>query len=236
MSGNFDFPFRDANFGFLTGKDAELLYEELRKTIKKGVWYDEDSRTIKGSSTFLAAGVDNLVRPLGFRVAKLADFGMSELLGLVKGDCDSDVPSMVLRSLEDEFEPNRDIIEKLVPQVEQKIGRLQLPVLITGFDVQSSENKQGYGLDIVPREDFSVLHDERLSGENTGKRFSRVDKFGLPNFEESGNRTWYARKKGLSGLCLYRDLSLVSRYTGDLLADSDSLGKIVIVRNISESA
>ncbi|HLF53683.1 MAG TPA: hypothetical protein VI544_00730, partial [Candidatus Nanoarchaeia archaeon] len=78
------------------------------------------------------------------------------------------------------------------------------------------------------------LVDDRLSGEHAGKRFSRVDNLGLPNFEERGNRTWYARKIGLSGLCLYRDLSLVSRYIGDLLADSDCLGRIVIVRNISE--
>ena len=236
IRGNFDFAGPAVISSFVQGEDAEAVYDEVRETIKEGVCYDKNSRTMQGSSTFLAARVDSILRSLnkGIRVATLADLSRPEVMKMVEGNFYSDTPAIVLRSLEDSFKPNNALITYLIPQIEQKMGRLQLPVLITGFDVVSSEDKQGYGLGILLRADFSVLQDERLSGYDEEK-FSTVDKNSLPNFERNGSRTWHARNEGLSRLCLGRDLCLDSGYGDDDLADSDGDGRIVLVRDGNKS-
>lgn len=233
IRGNFNFIVPTVVPSFVQGEDAKALYDEVRKTIKSGVWYDEDSKTMRGSSTFIAARVDSIVRGLdkGIRVATLADLSRPEIMEMVKGRHYSDTPAVVLRSIEDSYEPNNALIKSLVPQIEQKMGRLQLPVLVTGFDVVPSDDKNGYRLSLVPREDFAVLHDERLSGKYDGKNFSTVDEKGLPNFERDGSRTFFARDSGLSGLYLGRNLILYSRYGVDYLAYSYEYGRVALVRD-----
>ncbi|MBS3065438.1 hypothetical protein J4229_00095 [Candidatus Pacearchaeota archaeon] len=232
IRGNFDFVVQSIVPSLIQGEDAKALYNKVSKTIKSGVWYDKKSKTIKGSSTFLAARVDSIVRDLnkGIRVATLADLNKPEIMSMIKDNHYSDTPAIVFRSTEDSFNPNKALIADLIPQVEQKMGKLQLPVLITGFDVVPSEDKTGYRLDIIPRKDFAVLQDNRLSGKYDGKRFSTVDKDGLPNFDIKGNRTWYARNEGLSRLYWGGDLGLDSGFGGGSLADSSEDGRVVVVR------
>jgi hypothetical protein len=228
IRGNFDFIVPAVVPSFPKGEDAEALYNQVRRTIKSGVWYDADSKTMQGSSTFLAARVDSILRPKGIRVATLADLSRPEIMEMVRGNHYSDTPAIVFRTMKDGYEPNKLLINALAPLVEEKAGRLELPVLVTGFDVVPSEEKKGYGLRIVPRKDFAVLHDERLSGHD-GDKFSNVDERGLPNFESDGSRIWYARTEGLSGLCLCRYLDLDSG--NDNLAGSYGYGRVVLVRD-----
>ncbi|MDP1695575.1 MAG: hypothetical protein Q8L29_01525 [archaeon] len=232
LTGKFNFIVPNIVSSFVEGEDAEALYDEVRKTIKSGVWYDSDSKTMTGSHTFLAARVDSIVRQLGkgIRVATLADLSRPEVMEMVKGRHYSDTPAMVLRTMEDSYEPNNALIRKLAPLVEQKNGRLQLPVLVTGFDVVPSEDKNGYGLDIVPREDFAVLHDKRFLDNE--KNFSTVNENGLPNFDRKGNRTWYARSDGLSRLGLGGSLDLDSGCGDGYLAGSGEDGRVVLVRDL----
>ena len=226
ISGDFNWQVPTVIPSFVYGKDAELIYNEIRKTIVKGVWYDNDSKIMKGSNTFLAARADSIMRPLGIRAATLADLSRPEIIEMIRGEHYSDIPAIVFRTMKDRYEPNNLLIKKLAPQIEEKIGRLELPVLVTGFDVALSEDKEGHGLNIIPREDFAVLHDERLAGKYNGETFLETDEMGLPKFGK-GNRTWYARKEGLSRLCLGGDLDLGSDNGG--LADSDVSGRVVLV-------
>ena len=231
-----NFNFMDSNVvsSFVQGEDAKALYNEVSKTIKSGVWYDEDSKTMRGSSTFLSARVDSIARNLGqgIRVATLADLSRPEIMKIMKDKFYSDTPAIVLRSLKDSFEQNRLLIKQLAPMIEKKVGKLNLPVLIIGFDVKPSKSGEGYGLDIVARDDFSVLQDERLSGKYDGQRFSNVDENGLPIFDNSGSRTWFARNQGISRLCLNRNLDLYSWcYGDDSLAYSYDYGRVALVRD-----
>jgi len=226
ISGDFNWQVPTVIPSFVYGKDAELIYNEIRKTIVKGVWYDNDSKIMKGSNTFLAARADSIMRPLGIRAATLADLSRPEIIEMIRGEHYSDIPAIVFRTMKDRYEPNNLLIKKLAPQIEEKIGRLELPVLVTGFDVAPSEDKEGHGLNIIPREDFAVLHDERLAGKYNGETFLETDEMGLPKFGK-GNRTWYARKEGLSRLYLIRDLNLYSDY--EALAYSNELGRVVLV-------
>jgi hypothetical protein len=228
IRGNFDFIVPAVVPSFPKGEDAEALYNQVRKVIKTCVWYDAGSKTMRGSSTFLAARADSFLRPLGIRVATLADLSRPEVMEMVRGNHYADTPAIVFRTMEDGYEPNKLLIKTLAPLVEEKAGRLELPVLVTGFDVAPSRDKSGYGLRIVPRKDFAVLHDERLSGHNEDK-FSNVDERGLPIFDRNGSRTWYAKTGGLSRLYLSRYLGLSSR--NDILADSIEDGRVVLIRD-----
>ncbi|MBS3065978.1 hypothetical protein J4229_02955 [Candidatus Pacearchaeota archaeon] len=235
IRGNFNFIVPTIVPSLIQGEDAEALYNEVKETIKNGVWfwYDENSRTMIGSSTFLAARVDSIVRGLnkGIRVATLADLNRPEVMNMIKDNYYSDTPALVLRSLEDSYKPSNSIITDLVPHIVQNTGRLRLPALITGFDVIPSKNKAGYGLDVVPRNDFSAIHDERLLGKYYGEKFSTVDEQGLPNFDKNGSRTWFARNQGISRLGLGTSLNLVSGCDGDGdLANSDVSGRVMLVR------
>ena len=231
LKGNFDFIVPTVVPSFVKGQDAKTLLDKVSKTIKSGIWYDADSRTIKGSNSFLNAVINTEVRPLGIRVVNLRDLSRPEVMKMIEGNHYSDTPAIVFRTMEDGYEQNNLLIKKLAQQVEHLNGKLQLPVLVTGFDVVPSEDKKGYGLEIVPRDDFAALHDERLSGKYDSKRFSNIDENGLPIFDKNGSRTWHTRNEGLSGFCLNRGLNL-GYYGGDL-AYSDWSGRVVLVRDVA---
>ena len=222
---------------FVQGDEAKTIYEEAKRTIKTEIWYDDDLKIVKGSSAFIAARIDSIVRSLGqgIRVATLADLNDHRVMKLIRNSHYSDAPAIVFRSTKEDYNPNKEIIEELAPLVEQKMGKLRLPVLVTGFDVIPS-GKNSYGLQIIPREDFSVLHDERLLGGHTGKRFSTVDKNGLPNFEENGTRTWHARDLGLSRVFINRNLDLNLNYSVGNLSRSGKDGRIILVSDSPVSA
>ncbi len=228
INGKFNWQIPAIVPSFAEGEDAEALYNIVKKTIENGVWYNSDSKTMKGSHTFLVARIDTIIRSLGIRVATLADLNRPEVREMIRDRHYSDTSAIVFRTIEDDYKPNELLIKKLIPLVEEKLGKLTLPVKITGFDVACSEDRNGYGFDIIPRDDFAVLHDERLEGKYNGKTFSTADKIGLPNFEAGGDRTWYARAQGLSRLYLNGNLYLVSG-NGNLAYSSES-GRVVLIR------
>ncbi len=182
---------------------------------------------MNGRNTPIVARIDTELRGLGLRVANLVDLSRPEVMEMVRGKYYSDIPALILRSIEDSHAPNRAIISQLVPVVEQRQGTLKLPVIINGFDAVSSEGGEGYKWTIVPRDDFSVIQDERLDGKYNGARFSDVDELGLPKFDKGGSRTFYARNQGISRLYLDRYLDLNSY--NEYLAYSDEVGRVVVV-------
>ena len=218
-----------ANFpGFL---QDEGVYNEVSKTIKGGAdfFYDQISKTMHGSSTFLAARLDSFIKQFGMGVASLADFGREDVMNLMAGGkFYSDAPAIVFRSVRDSYEPNNPLIRKLAQLVEERNGRLRLPVLVTGFDVVPYKEDKDYGLDIIARKDFRALQDEKLKYEYGA--FSTIDENGLPNFKEDGERNWFTRDKGLSRIMLWKNFDLETNLMGDL-AKSKRGGRIIIVRD-----
>jgi len=225
IAGNFNWDSLQIVPAFAEGEDAKALYEEVAKTLKGNFGYDESAKTMWGSSLPLAARVDTIVRPLGIRVATLSDLSRAEVTSKAKDRFYSDAPAIVMRSTQDSYGPNMELMPGLASHIEQTQGALRLPVLVTGFDIVSADNQ--YGWDVAPRDDFTVTEDDRLDGKHNGKKFSEVDEDGLPKFDKKGNRVWYARCMGLSRLYLSRSLYLDSDY--EYLANSYEYGRVVLV-------
>jgi hypothetical protein len=213
---------------FVQGKDAEAVYKSISRMNLGWCDYQAETQTLRGSSPFIAARIDSLLRPYGIRVANLRDLSRPEVMGMVKGRYYIDTPAFVLRTIEDSNSKNLSLIKRIAEEVEKVNGKLELPVIVTGFDVISlEEDKTGYGLDLVARDDFNAVHDNRLKGEYNLKRFSEVDELGLPKFDDNGSRTWYARQKGVSRLSLNRNLDLIS--DSGYLAGSDDTGRVALI-------
>lgn len=228
LKGNFAWNKPEILTSFLQGEEAEPIYNALEGNIRNGINYDYKTKTAKGSTPFLAARVDTLVRPLGLRVTNLRDLSRPEVMDIVKGKHYIDTPTFVLRSLKDSNERNLPLIKRISEEVEEANGKLELPFMIYGFDVKHwDEDQDGYGIDIIRRDDFSAIHDERLDGKYNGETFSEVDGLGLPLFDKNGARTWYARDQGLSRLFLDGNLDVVS-IVGHL-AFSSGIGRVVLV-------
>ena len=224
ITGKFNWKAPSVVPSFVSGEDARAIYEQVKGKFGN-VWYDEESKTMYGSNFPIAARVDSIVRHLGIRVASLADLSKQEIMEMMKGKHYSDTPALVLRSEQDSYEPNNDIIRELLPHVEEKQGKLELPVLVRGLDVVvSAKNKYGWG--VVPRDDFNVIEDERLDVKYNGNKFLDTDGIGLPIFDKKGSRTWYAGA-GISGLYLGRNLGLNSCY--GYLADSGESGRVALI-------
>lgn len=215
---------------FVQGADALAIYHALKGSMANGISYDKATQTLIGSNVFAVARIDSILRSLGMRIANPRDLSRPEVMAMVKDRHYADAPALVLRSEDDSYKANFPIIRQLVKAVEKANGRLQLPVMITGFDVKTKRDN-GYGIAIVPRDDFSAVSDERLRGEHNEKRFTDVDELGLPKFVLNGKRIWYARNQGLSRLYLYGDLSAYSSDGG--LAGSCGNGRVVVVSGVA---
>ena len=227
IQGNFPWNRPEVYTSLVQGKEAKAVYDSLKGNMANGMSYDAKTQTLIGSNVFATARIDSILRPLGIRVANLRDLSRPEVMGMVKDKFYTDAPALVLRSMDDSYGRNLPIIKQLAESVEKANGIVQLPVLVTGFDVKEIEDDNGYGIAIVPRDDFRAVHDMRLHGENHGKRFTEVDELGLPKFDKNGQRGWYARNQGVSGLFLYRYLVAIS--DNGYLASSGGSGRVVLV-------
>jgi len=220
---------------FVQGKDAEAVYKAISRMNLGWCDYQAETQTLRGSNPFIAARIDTLLRPYGIHVANLRDLSKPEVMSMVKDRHYADAPAFILRTMDDSYERNLPLIKRIAEEVEKANGKLELPVMITGFDVKTlKRDKVGYGLEIIARDDFSAVHDERLDGKYHGNRFSEVDELGLPKFDSNGSRTWYARQRGVSRLCLDGGLDLDSD-DGDL-AYSGGSGRVVVVSGEATSS
>lgn len=209
------------------GKDAKQLYDLATQTIHEGLWFDESAQEVFGSTPFAAARINALVSPLGFRVANLRDLSRPEVMAVVKDKFYTDSPEFVVRSAKDSRGQNQAFLDQIVSLVEQKQGEARFPFKISGFDV-AKDGQGSYGYKIVPTENFTVVEDERFEARYNGRKFNSVDEAGIPLFDKSGSRSWYARDNGLSRLYLNRNWDLCSNY--EVLANSDGYGRVVLVR------
>ncbi len=230
LEGKFNWIKPEIYTSYLQGDEAKLIYDSLEKNIRGEIGYDLKSKTIIGSTPFLSARVDSLIRPLGLRVANLKDLSRTEVINMIKGKYYTDVPVLVVRSHEDSNSKNLFLIKRIIEEVEKREGNIKFPFMIYGFDVKSwPEDKQGYGIDIIARDDFNVVSDERLSKKYNGGKFSSVDDLGLPLFERYGVRTFYSRNDGLSRVCLDGVVLSQGVDDGHLAGSYGDGGRVVVV-------
>ena len=227
ITGDFNMRMPEIIPFFVEGKDAKAVYDALKGLTSGTMGYDEKTQTFYGSTPFVAAKIDTLVRPFGLRLADVRDLSRPEVMAMIKNRHYTDAPAFVLRSMNDSNSRNLPLIKRIAEEVERVNGKVQFPVLITGFDVKPLQD-EGYGIDIVPRDNFTAVYDERLNGENNGKKFSDVDELGLPKFDKGGERTFLARNQGLSRLFVDGNLDLYSYI--ESLASSSGDGRVVLIR------
>jgi hypothetical protein len=214
----------------IQGADAQRLYNLLPEKARNGMRYDENSKLLIGSNSFSAAILDTEAQKYGARVPNLRDLSRPEVTRIVKNRHYTDSRNLIVRSPTDpDYSRNDALLKTIYGLAEEKLGKINSPFMIEGYNfVPNPEDKTGYGLSIVERPDFKVIQDERFDGKYGGQSFSEVDEQGIPNFDKKGNRTWYAKSKGLSGLCLSRSLNLYSGY--DNLAFSYDDGRVVFLK------
>ena len=187
--------------------------------------YRTDNGELTGSNLFMQILVDNMLAPFGARTALPVDLADDGVLRAVKDKFYVDSRALVLRGSGECYEINIPIFEGLA----EHVGDLSTPVLVLGLTVLPwSEDEKGYGLKIVPADDFQSIQDDRLNPKWKEYKFDCTDSIGLPVGldKKKGNRTWYTSDQQLSRLCLDRGLD-VNSDDGDL-ADSYGDGRVVI--------
>lgn len=216
--------------GLIQGNDALRIYNSLPEQLRKGLRYDEETKTVTGSTPFAVANLDLIARGYNARTPNLRDLSRPEVMRIAKGKHYIDSRNLVARSPKDpDWTRNDSLLRTIYELAEQKLGKIDGSFMIDGFSfIPNPEDSTGYGLTLVSNPDFSVVQDERLSGKHNGERFSKVDETGLPFFDGRGERTWYTRSKGLSRLFLGGDLGVGSNY-GDLV-DSGGVGRVVFLK------
>ncbi len=221
IEGRFNWSVPQVRTSFVQGEDAEAIYEHIKDLDLGNVWYDGETKTLKGSNPFIAARIDTLLREKGIRVANLYDLSRPEVMQMSAGKHYLDTPAFVARSHKDsDFPENQPLLEQIISIVEDKQGKVNFPFLVRGFDSQERYR-------IIPRDDFGVVEDERLDGKYLGKSFNKVDKEGLPIFVKSGKIIWSARDEGLS--VLFSGGGLVLNSSVGVLSYSDDGGRVVLL-------
>ncbi len=218
LEGRFNWNAPKIITSFVQGDEALAIYQHVTDLGLGNVWYDERSKTMKGSNPFISARIDTLGREAGFRVTTPYDLSQPEVMQMIKGRFYSDAPAFVVRSERDSNSTNQGLLNQIISLAEEKQGKARFPFLVQGFDCQKP-------YEIIPRDDFQIIEDERLSMH--GKKFNEVDENGIPIFDKKGNRTFWARDDGLSRLCSYDDLDLGS--ANDSLSSSYDGGRVVLV-------
>ena len=218
--------------GLISGDDALMVYNSLQEKARVGlrITDHEGKPTMVGSTPFAVANLDILAKEYGARTPNLRDLSRPEVMKIAQGRHYIDSRSLVAKSREDQNWPqNNPLLKTIYELAEQKLGSIKGPFMIEGFSfVPNQEDEKGYGLSLSPASDFTVIQDERFDGRHNGERFSDVDERGIPNFDRNGNRTWYAKKEGLSRLYLNDYLVLGSG--NDLLASSYDYGRVVFLK------
>lgn len=159
-----------------------------------------------------------------------ADLNRPEVLEMVRGKHYVDSPALVIRSLEDDIEPRNNSLARTLAEYIDVARLAKEPVLMHGFTLQNwPEDKEGYGLKVVPTDKFEAHYDNRLLAEWNNYKFDNTDEKGLPVVLDKvrGSRRWFARKTGLSGVSLNTNLATASDWYR--LAGSPVFGRVVVV-------
>ena len=227
---------------FLTGDFGQAVYrayEEERASRfenNPNLRLQAQEGVIIGSTPFDVILVNQIIRRLRGtpRTALPSDLSNPRVLEMIKGKHYVDSQGLVLRgTIDSRYPKNNPLARHLAEQEGVDLAKLERePALITGLDLEPwNEGTEGYRLKLVTSEDesFAVHHDDRFLEKYDSYRFDTVDALGLPVglSRDSGSRTWYTRKDGLSRLYVSRGSNLYSYWY--YLDDSNSNGRVVII-------
>ena len=138
---------------------------------------------------------------------------------------------LILRTDGDDFKNNDYNARNLYEQLKNRdiTPSEDNPVLISLRGLVLKKDKEShYGLIHLLGDDAKIVQAKELSHKNYGKKFSKVDERGIPIFDKSGSRTFYARQGGLDRVCLYRSLDLYSNSRD--LAGSCADGRVAVAK------
>jgi len=205
---------------------ARFLSEQEQATYEEAVksrFNSEKARktlTIpeKGSSLFKILFLNDL----GIRTATLPELDLAHANDpdFLKGVY-ADAPEVVLRSAGDSYERNDFIAKQLAKAMKKR--KFNHSWIVKGLKPVEDENS-AYGLSLEPTEGFESIEAPDFDNENNGRSFSRIN----PDYsiEWEGNRTFYAKQKGLSRWDL-DDSDLGSSWGS--LGGSGSSGRVVVI-------
>ena len=220
------------------GKDAEELYNTFNQDIKDNyannpnievLNYNSKTNSIKGSNIFAVSRLSEILREYGLRTAIPSDDRYGNISNLVKGRFYTNFNALILRTAGDSYKPNDKIAKDLAEKIENREGKLKLPLMVVAPLVRYSKDKENpYQLVFDLSDKTQLINDERLDRKKyqTGMKFSEVDDLGLPLFNKEGDRTWYAREDGLAG---FTCTGLVADSDYERLACSSAGGRVVLV-------
>jgi len=235
---NFDWQVPKVVVSLLKGKDAEKLYKEVKEdenSFEKSSmgFLDYNSNEIRGSNPLRAGQIYRLIGGSKVRVAVPGDDFKGGISNLIKSKYYTDFNVLVAHKDKPIYEKNNGLWKKVIELAQGKKGNLIFPFMVQGFYVLPDKKETGYEVKIVPASNFEVIVDDRLSGKYNEWNFDKVDEKGLPiNLDKSkGNRTFYTRNDGLSGVCLggYSVWDSGLNSGGGDLTYSDGYGRVVVV-------
>ncbi len=220
------------------GEDATHLHENFIEDIKRNynnnlnlrvLSYDEETRALIGSNSFVVSRLTELLENSGLRTAIPSDDRYGDISRLIRDRAYIDFNALILRKVGDSYKPNDKLVKDLAEKIEQKQGKLKLPVMIVNPVVRASEkNGDYYGLVFDLSDKSLVIEDERLDGEKyNGRKFNEVDDLGLPIFKGGGKRRWHARE---DNICRFYINKILDTYSYDEnLAASYADGRVVLI-------
>ena len=207
MSKEIDFagmPWNGVLYSFPQGEVARQLVETdefLKAQIEKTLWYNDEIQTYEGSNFPLALRFDSIYRQAGLRVATLRDTNNSIFKNMILGKHYADTPAIIIQSEKDkDFPPNEKIIQQVQQIASDRKVEFVFPCRVTGLDAVLSDSELGF--DVVARDDFAVVQDERLDyNKFNGKKFTEVDENSFPIIDKNGLHTWYLLSNGSARVC-----------------------------------
>lgn len=217
----------------IKGKDAKRLFNAVSKDDSnfskelEFLDFDLNAQEMRGSNPLRAGQINRIIKDSGLRVAVPTDDIYNVIFPLIKDKFYTDLNALDIREKTPEYEKNIALWKKLIELAEEKQGSVKFPFRIQGFYVEPDKNETGYGVKIVPAENFRIITDKRLNLES-GTKFSGLDETGMIIQDKKGEHEWHSIKDGVSRVYLSRNSYLYSNY-GDL-DDSNSNGRGVLVK------
>jgi len=211
--------------GFLGGEQGKEINDSIRKdykdfgVLKVGNYFEE---VIEGSNPFYVVAVQDRLSS-GINVASQADLENAMRINVMDFRGTYEDTGLVLRT---GGEPNGYLARNLMKQVKER-GLKRMPIMIPLRDLTLKIDQDSpYGLSFLLRDNPELIYASIL-GKKDGFFVSTNEETGLPKKLGAGDRRLWTRQGGLSGLCLNRNLNLISN--NDSLGYSDDVGRVVLV-------
>jgi hypothetical protein len=218
--------------GFLESDFGKEFLEEYNSKVKidygnhsnlKVLTYDNG--IVVGSNSFAVVLANQILNQEGLRTATQADLERILKTKALQLRGTYEDSGLVLRS---EDGANKYIAGNLAKQLRARDKKVKFPVLVNLTDLELVQDKDSdYGLAFKLIEGAKPIYAPILNKPGNFNSEDIDEKTGLPKQISKGDRTLYTRSNGLSRLYLGRYLYLSSN--NDYLADSNSVGRVVVV-------